>query len=164
MNKRTAAYRHAESNSVADECRETGQTHQKSKCLVKLPRDCTVYCGETLRDEIWGSHEPEKMRVCDCIIRISKSKISLVELKGGHPKSNVLEQFNGGIAMLKKIADMPKTVCLQAVLFTNHGFTDRSEGRVLKKPLRGVTPPVTICKFACGKQLPDLYVQKCRLV
>ena len=159
-----AAYRLAESNSATDRCRETGQSHQKSKCSVRLPRGCTVYCGKALQNEIFGSHEPERMRVCDCIILISKSKISLVELKGGHPKSSVLEQFNGGIAMLKKIADMPKTVCLQAVLFTNHGFTDRSERMVLKKPLRGVTPPVTIRKFACGKQLPDLYVPKCRLV
>lgn len=157
------AFNIAESNSVTTRCREKGRKRQRSKCRIQLPDNCTVYCAEILQEEILGKRIPDKPPVCDCIVRVSDTKISLVELKRGGPRDSVLEQFNGGVEMLRHMVDVRGPFCLQAVLFTNRKFTDRSEEVVLGTPLAGVVPSVTILKKRCGGALPDTYVQNCRL-
>ena len=108
-----------------------------------------------------GKHVPNRIPVCDCIVCISNNKISLVELKGGSANQNVREQFNGGITILKHVLDNHKPICLQAILFTNKRFTDRSETSVLNKSLDNVVPQVTILKKKCSCALPDEYVRNC---
>ena len=159
-----SAFKIAESNSATTRCREKGRKRQKSKCHVRLPDNCTVYCAETLQEEILGKRTPDKPPVCDCIVRVSDTKISLVELKRGGPRNNVLEQFNGGVGMLRHVVGVHGPFCLQAVLFTNRKFIDRSEEVVLGTPLTGVMPPVTISKERCGGALPDTYIRNCRMV
>lgn len=153
----------AESNSATTRCREKGRKQQQSKCRVQLPDNYTVYCAEILQKEILGKRIPDMPQVCDCIVRVSDTKISLVELKIGGPRDDVLGQFNGGVEILRHMVDDREPICLQAVLFTNRKFTDRSEEVVLRTPLAGVTPPVTISKERCGGALPDTYVRNCRI-
>lgn len=157
------AFRIAESRSVTNNCREKGRKRQKSRCRIQLPNGCVVYCAETLRDEIVAKLKQKKQPpVCDCIVRISDTRISLVELKRGGPRDDVVGQFNGGISLLKYIMDGHRPISLQAVLLTNREFIDRSEEVVLATPLAGVVPPVTISKRKCGDALPDGYVPNCR--
>lgn len=157
------AFKIADSNSATNRCREKGRKRQKSKCRIRLPDNCTVYCAEILQEEILGKRMADKPPVCDCIVRVSDTKISLVELKRGGPRDNVLDQFNGGVEMLRHVVDGHGPIRLQAVLFTNRKFIDRSEEVVLGTPLAGVTPPVTISKGRCGGALPDTYVENCRM-
>lgn len=157
------AFNIAESSSIATRCREKGRKGQRSKCRVQLPDNCTVYCAEILQEEILGKRMANKPPVCDCIVCVSDTKISLVELKRGGARDDVLGQFRGGVEMLRHVADVSGSICLQAVLFTNREFIDRSEEVVLRTPLVGVTPPVTISKVRCGSALPDTYVRNCRI-
>ena len=150
--------------SIVADCREKGRKHQSSKCRIRLPKGCGVYCAETLQGEVMGVRTPSKPPICDCIVRDPKTRMSLVELKGGRPRHNVIEQFNGGVAMLPRVMGNKGPVCLQAVLVMNKPFTDRSERIVLKKPLDGVAPPVRIERIRCGDEIPEKYVQNCRIL
>lgn len=152
------------SKVVLMECRERGKKNQKSKCKIRLPPACKVYCGETLRDEIMGNNLSDKISVCDCIIFISPTKVSLVELKGGTPDTKILRQFNGGVEMLKRILKKRRPICFQAVLVTNRDFANRSEKMIVhKKPLSSVTPNVRIHKEKCGNMLPDKFISNCTI-
>lgn len=157
------AFKIEESNSATTRCREKGRKRQRSKCRIQLSGNYTVCCAEILQEEILGKRIPNKPPVCDCIVRVSDTKISLIELKGGGPRDSVLEQFDGGVEMLRYVVDVRGPFCLQAVLFTNRKFIDRSEEVVLKTPLAGVMPPVTIFRKRCGDALPDTYVKNCRI-
>ena len=111
-----------------------------------------------------GVRTPNKPPICDCIVRDPQARMSLVELKGGKPRHNVIEQFNGGVAMLPYVMGNKGPVCLQAVLVTNKPFTDRSDKYVLEKSLDGVEPPVRIVKVRCGGEIPERYVRNCRIL
>ena len=111
-----------------------------------------------------GACAPNTPPICDCIVRDPQARMSLVELKGGKPRHNVIEQFNGGVAMLPHVMGNNGSVYLQAVLVMNKPFTDRSERIVLKKPLDGVAPPVRIERIRCGDEIPEKYVQNCRIL
>ena len=152
-------------NAVVDKCREKGtRSAPNSKCNVRLPPSSTVYCGETLRDEINRDRVGGITCVCDCIVCIEGNKISLVELKGGVLQNDVREQFQGGISILKHILPRKTKFSFQAVLATGRSIRSTSEKRALQRSLKGIRPNVSIEVIKCKCPLPKEYIPNCYLV
>lgn len=133
-------------------------------CNVLIPRSFSSYCGEDIRDRLYGSQDSQPISICDCIITDSgESKISLVELKHHKGKQklddakHIRKQFEGGLIALSDImkGQQNSNIDLQLILFTNGKFAYSSEQRAFVKPLSRFKG--TICKSACCKALPKKY-------
>lgn len=133
-------------------------------CNVLIPRSFSSYCGEDIRDRLYGSQDSQPISICDCIITDSgESKISLVELKHHKGKQklddvkHIRKQFEGGLIALSDImkGQQNSNIGLQLILFTNGKFAHPSEQRVFRQPLPRFKG--TICKSACCKALPKKY-------
>ncbi len=133
-------------------------------CNVLIPRSFSSYCGEDIRDRLYGSQDSQPISICDCIITDSgESKISLVELKHHKGKQklddvkHIRKQFEGGLIALSDImkGQQNSNIGLQLILFTNGKFAHPSEQRVFRQPLSRFKG--TICKSACCKALPKKY-------
>ena len=73
--------------SQADKCVEKGHGHPNCKCSVRISEPSKTYCGEKSRDKKLGDNSDNTMRICDCIICVQDTKISLVEMKS---RSNIM--------------------------------------------------------------------------
>lgn len=140
-----------------DRCREHG-------CSVVLPKSVAIYCGEGVRDKTYGTSQPEKTPVCDCIVvDPAEKKISLIELKrhAGKKKwdrpEHIRDQFRGSVKLLFDILDLTRQsdIRLQLVLCTNGKFRNASEHLAFSRPLEGSAPRLRIVRQKCGCPLPD---------
>lgn len=140
-------------------CREGG-------CSVQL-NYLVSYCGELLRDQVFGNGDTQ-IKMCDCIVTdISEIKFSLVELKARKSRNTKLnfrlvnqvrEQLSGGVLVLREVLKRTKRqeIYLQLVLFTQIDL-NRSEIKKLREPLHGLPDKITVINRTCGCDIPDGY-------
>ena len=143
-----------------------GRSSPANKCRIVLPsKEFLSYSAEKIRDMIMDKNPERKIRMCDCIITDKPlNRISLVELKyrkGDRPHliEHVRDQLRGGVIILGRILKRTnkQKVCLQAVLLTRGEIENRSEQKLLEKPLETTYCSIPIQRMNCGSTLPDKY-------